>query len=306
MLVHLQVGSNKPFALDGSISSDPADVPAPMLYEWSCYMPVYPERVYNATNLTAGPCLNYDLDPLVMPPQGVVNYRPGFMLATPGDEDGIPHVITLVVRKFAFINGNVDVRNATTIITLFVVPGQVRSHGLQLLLLLLLLLAAADSSSKPGCGMHVAGAVVLYTCLELSHGLQLQPLWRTPTAAVSLHVFCRITQPPEVLISALKYPKVNPSDRLKLTATLTSDTDGCDLSCFESVRWYVTWLTAAIPMDSPCCSCKLTSVFGRAAGTSRRAAWTSGTLRFPPPAATPQTWWSWPTPSCRARPTSSG
>ena len=85
--------------------------------------------------------------------------------------------------------------------------------------------------------------LVLCRAGAANHGLQLQSLWRIPTAAVSLTLsFCRAQGTAGGGTTLALQPMPTTADKF----TPEPEDDG------ES------WLTAAIPMENPCCSCRLT------------------------------------------------
>jgi hypothetical protein len=173
------VGFNKVNVLDGSVSIDPSGVDGATYYSWECFMPQYPPNaVEHEQGRTSGPCLDYNLEPLSFPSQGVVEIPADSMLMIPGDQDGLEHVITLTMQKATFIGGVADFRNATAQISLYVVPGD----------------------------------------------------------------------PPQVFIDALKLPKANPSERLKLRATVTSSTASGEI---DSAEWSIPNAGRMLDLNDP-------------------------------------------------------
>jgi hypothetical protein len=163
------VGSDMVNRIDGALSRDPSAVDAELYFEWSCYMPAYPPQAVAATGgLTEGPCLDAQNETLALPPMATITLAPGTFLTT---EDGALHVIDLTVSKYAFINGIVDIRQASTSADFYAVPGE----------------------------------------------------------------------PPSVMIASLKYPKVSPSDRLKLTSEVQSFVEGAadGAAGMDSIKWFV-------------------------------------------------------------------
>eukprot|EP01052_Picozoa_sp_SAG31_P005427 SAG31_NODE_238_length_19470_cov_8.921532_11_plen_2902_part_00 len=137
------VGTDSVLTLDANVSFDPSQVSAPFVYAWTCWM-TYPEEYIWKAGETEGPCitnqithrsytqslLNFTND-ISNSAHSVVQYIMPFTLFS-APFPGLRYDFSVQVSKASNISGIVDLRTASTNVTIYMVPGEPPQVAVQL------------------------------------------------------------------------------------------------------------------------------------------------------------------------------